>query len=292
MFKVLLGIQDYTYINSYVKICNKCKKILLAHEESNKLYTEDGTTQYICNDCIEKLGIQKCPSCGELYDKKDAEMHETFNVRKITHPTNWMDMDEVRLCRRQLLKTSGENAAYFLCAHCGKLEKRMFMYSGYSNYFTTEFEGMELNVSFCSKCYNKAVMCDKCKRVLFMDSIKDACLLLPNRRVICSDCIDSIRMKKEKKESLKKVVSDLTSEDLDKEEQKNPDDLGTKLIMEKNIKVVCNSPTLIKDIRKQVNSYLKQHPEREFPVIKESNVPPEEPTNEVVDTSDAIASPF
>ena len=51
---------------------------------------------------------------------------------------------------------------------------------------------------------------------------------------------------------------------------------------------------MIKDIRKQVNSYLKQHPEREFPVIKESNVPPEEPepTNEVVDTSDALASPF
>lgn len=291
MFKVLTGEQDYSYYNSNVKICSVCKKLLLAHEHGNVLRkNSNGSTDYICNSCMIEHEYTKCPSCGELYSKNDSEMHELVNVRELTHPTRYKDMEPIEVCKHELSKTvtdSRGGCSHYLCAHCGKIYEKVYYFDSLnSNYLKTEFKGLEITIGFCSSCYKKATMCDKCKKLIFMDSIKDACLLLPNRRVICPDCIDSIRMQQKKRNELKEVIESVKETDvahdgkLPKEETLEQR-LANKYTM--TGKMVGKIDTLIKNVHKQISSYCKAHPEKEFPTIKESQIPPTESTNETVD---------
>lgn len=266
MFKIMTGKMTYAQMNTSIKICSECGEVLQSGD-----YNRLPNGEYICAKCYEKEGYSTCEVCGEIH--KDKKEHEIYNIRELTNPNNWQEFEPVYICRKQLKECAvGSEGLYFICAHCGKIERNT--YYGHSGLIPAkaEFKGLEIKITLCNKCLAKAVMCDKCKRVLFLDSVADACLLLPNRRVICPDCIDSIRLKQEKRKILKEVLankelSDFSVSPIDSKEIK---DIAGRALDEAGIRIGTPS-TLIKDAVKQIISYLQAHPDKTFPKLKSQN---------------------
>lgn len=265
MFKVMLGKQSYAQINPSVPVCSHCGEVVSISEAvkdpiSGTLY---------CKKCMEQLGIEQCAHCKELYSTKDPEQrakHEEINLRELTNPNNFAEFEPNMTCLKNLKKcrTEGGSPRHFICAHCGKIED-LHAYYRTIPVTTTTFKGMTLQVSVCGGCTRKSVMCERCKRLLFLDTCSDALILLPNRKVICPDCIDSIRIKQEKRKALKSVLENATVEDLTEEVPVSEDSLLAKLA---KMGIQGDTRTLIKDVTKQVTSYLKAHPEKEFPRLR------------------------
>lgn len=300
MFKMIMGKQGYTFLQQYIKICSHCGKALTGNEIKRRMPNGD----YICDDCCEKLGVKECPVCHELFTKEEADKHIVINFRKVTNPKNWEDFPEIPVCYSQLKKAewqgptvTGNFTAF--CAHCGKqVSGGRYSYDTQSvkGKCTVEIPGkgsIDVTVVLCSDCLGKAVMCEKCKRIIFLDTIADACLLLPNRRVICPDCIKSIRMKQEKRSLIKKVLDNLRALDL-KSEPSDDVDLATKIARDIEDKgmTVGRPYTLIKDVVKQITSYKQAHPEVANPTLAASNAPIEEDRDEVDDLLEEMAIPF
>lgn len=132
----------------------------------------------------------------------------------------------------------------------------------------------------------KAVMCDKCKRIIFMDTLQDAALLLPNKRVICPDCIPTIRMRQAVRENMEHLIQHLSEKDLLPESDPSRIHKDDSVFIEKVMDVVYSLPGFYKDLTeerlsagyeqgrvlknifKQVASYLKAHPDKNFPDIR------------------------
>lgn len=288
MFKVMTGKQKYNYVNPNVSVCTHCGELIPASQSGGR------KSPLYCPDCMEKLGIALCKHCNTYYstkDPKEAKMHKEVNLRMLTNPNNWDKFPENNTCITQLSKCAKKESGtpdHVICAHCGKIEQR------YSHYRTlpivyTNFEGMEISATLCSTCIEKAVMCDKCKKVLFLDTVADALILLPRRRVICPDCIDSIRIKQEKRQALKDVLQNATVQDLtEAEENKDPntviDDIAEQVTAKGRSVGVLR--TLIKDVSKQITSYLQAHPEETFPALKSQNPPLSEDDAQIVEETD------
>ena len=299
MFKVLIGEQDISYYNRVLKICSVCKKIL-SEEEAAFLVRRDSEDMTICKSCADEKGLVRCPACNEYHIKDDADKHILYNIRELTNPKDYQDIPPKYVCLKQLNKALASkfdtgSSTYFICAHCGNLTNNSgyYMPSGLRSSFTdVVFHGVKIKVGLEQSCLDKAVMCDKCKRLIFLDEHETPCLLLNHKRVICPDCIDSIRMKQEKRSFFKNLLADLRAEDL-KEERKELEDTPDNVL----VRIVKNmlennrfTPRVIaktKDVYKQITSYLKAHPEECFPALKAPTVAKSEeevsPVNEEVD---------
>lgn len=254
MFKMMLGQQNYTMFNRNVRICSECGELI----QGGGRTLSDG--KFICSDCIEKLGYKICKHCQELYKPEQAQEHEEFNLRELTNPDDYDKFEPIIKCRSQLSACSSRNRTRALCIHCG------YVYPIYdsSALTTISWKGFDLLVTICSKCMKKAVMCEKCKRIIFLEDTSDAVLLLPNRRIICSDCIESIRIRQEVRKNLMSILENLTEEDITSERTDEQSvvsrighliDINTRLQFSSNIK---------KDIYKQIQSFLSSHPEMNF----------------------------
>ena len=279
MFKVMTGKMKYQEMNQCVTLCDFCDDVLDANDMSNIL--ADG--RRICHHCAEKHKLIRCEGCGKLYTEEQKDEHEIFNLRELTNPHNFEKFPPILVCKSHLnmCSTTNESRGTFICAHCGKIHTRS--YYNQADYTTvTSFKGIEIKVDICESCIQKAVMCDKCKRVLFLNETQDACLLLPNRRVICPDCIDNIRMQQTKRKILQDVLKELKAEDIRIEEQEDcllEDKVARR--MESAGRQVGKPNTLIKDVVKQIRSYLQNHPEKDFPRLRAA-LPSEEMPEELI----------
>lgn len=280
MFKIMTGKQDISYYNSFIKICSICKKPL--HGTSHSHLGDKAEERFICEDCIKEQGLIKCPACGELHTKNETPAHEIYNIREITNPNNYEDMEPIPVCKKQLEKANAESfdagtSSCFICVHCGKLDDNRAYYMSSAqraSFITVEFKGMNIKVGLDNECLSRATMCDRCKRLVFIDSEADICLLLPNKRVVCPDCIDKIRMKQERRNMFKDIFVSLTKEDLLEDEDKISDNLVTRVARNLAARRYGQLNTVkIKDVTKQIMSYLKAHPEEDFPVLKSATKP-------------------
>lgn len=296
MFKVIQGQQDYTFVNSCTTKCSNCGKILKIKDTVGSY----GGKSY-CPDCLSKKNLERCPFCDIIYDKnnkKEVEEHSTINLREITNPNNYEEFEQKLVCKYRLKTCSvgddsrGINSSAFVCAHCGEINTG---YLSTNNYIIKkEFHGMNIKVAICNDCLRKAVMCDRCKRVIFLEDLSDAAILLPNRRVVCSDCIDGIRLKRERREILKTVIKDLKNEDLVNAEA--PEEKLTLLDkvarkIESRYGSFGRTDILIKSIFKQMKTYIQYHPEEGLPKLQEPH--PERPldlvTEETAEIDDLLA---
>lgn len=272
-FKLMNGEQDYSYYNCNLKVCHYCGKILTPDDPHD---TVDGGYS-ICTDCCEKKGIHRCEACGKLYTKENAADHEVYNIMELLNP-KMADVNPVMLCRSQLMLAAVDgDIGTSICAHCGKILREYVSYDRMSvTYAHREFHGIDIKFRLCNSCIAHAALCDKCKRLVFLDSVADACLLLPNRRIICPDCIDSIRAKKEKKELYKEILSPENIAEAVKPEPASDISVEDEAARIKSIRHngdLGNVDTRVKDPRKQIVSYLQSHPEEGLPALKPSNPP-------------------
>lgn len=269
VFKLFNNEQDYSWVNNNVKICSDCGAMLTAEEEDNVL---DDSGRRMCNACLKRHHVVKCEQCGGLYTEEEADDHKVYNIIEIIDPAHSNEREPVFVCKKQLMKARVEYSdGNFICAHCGKLETSYWSSLIASGSFKEiDVDDMHIRVSVCGTCLRHATMCDKCKRIIFLDDIQDACLLLPNRRVICPDCLDKIRMKQEKRDLVKSILKNLKPEDVEEDPAVNArlEDEIARLQTEKGYSL-GNPDTLIKDIFKQVRSYKASHPDVGLPEIRE-----------------------
>ena len=288
MFKMMSGEQLYTTLNTYVKVCPHCKKLII---DATSLEYHG---ELICKDCAKDLDLVECSCCGTVYsnkDKEEREQHTQYNIMELLNPKNYKDMPPKMVCGLQLEVTStGDGYTAAICAHCGDIlasplgkkmlnanvsQKKKYGPLVASTTFVANFKGFDVNVQVCENCLRKAVMCDKCHRLIFLESISDACLLLPNRRVICPDCVDAIRMQKHKRAKYTEVLDMLkyTPDKVSKDTKVSELEQATaELAEEKNLFDLYSRPTLIKDVKKQIKSYKQAHPEEGMPTLKSSNL--------------------
>lgn len=278
MFKLMMGEQDYSYLNQYVKICSECGKVVSADD---KLY--ETSNRSLCSHCAEKLGVKYCPHCRVYYEPtpENIEKHKEINLLEYVRPNSYKDLEPKMTCKELLRIRFTEQRSYVLCAHCGEIHVR---YGSDATTFFKEIEGISVRVGLCDACFPKAVMCDKCKKIIFLDEAPKPMLLLSGKRVVCPDCVDSVRMKKAERDTLKNLLDNFTEEDFEDigvsvdeaqpllqrfseeymaryNELKEQDRLYTMRHL--------NNDQVTKDIKKQIRSYKQGHPEVDFPEIAE-----------------------
>lgn len=263
MFKLMTGQQQLNSLYQYLKVCNFCGNIILDTEDPSQNYK--GHT--ICNNCIKEKLLKKCESCGDLYSEKDKEevtKHTLVNIWEYIYPNKYKSMEPVYYCRTKLDRI--RRGPSRICARCGKVQDRV-TYHGEFIQAVTQINIAEfpINISVCSSCLEHAIICDKCKRLIFLDKNSEPCILLPNKRVICQDCIDYIRLKKSKKEKLKDVIQDIKND-------KFPDEIDIKdydtIFKEENLSNATGTRTMtlrhkaiLKNVARQINSITNRNPE-------------------------------
>ena len=263
MFKLMLGIQNYSYFNRYVIVCDECGEITstvvsveYSSEDTNR------TEARLCPKCLEKSGFVKCPICGTWYKGDDeglVKRHRCFNLWEKIDPENISKHKPKDVCMGLIYKA---NSYYnkVLCVHCGTFERDYNISDSEQTTITDSETGITFKVGLCSTCMHSAVVCSKCKKILFLDETKDACLLLPKKRIICPDCIKSIRLKQKEREMLQHVVDNIGDADL--EETKVPKNSlsfeQTVLQKRKGIRMSAR----IRDVQRQIRSYQASHPDQ------------------------------
>lgn len=286
MFKVMLGKQGFSYINTRLKVCDECGEVI----EGETVRYHDNT---LCKACAEKKQIAICEHCGRAYsalDEEEVALHESFNVMELIHPKSFEKYPPKYICKSTLRMLSNDDNDSFLCPHCGDVFNKPdgcnYQYRDSRRQrarIRREFHGYNIRIDFCDNCLDKAVMCDKCHRVLFLEDTSDACLLLPNRRVICPDCVDKIRLKVEKRRGYQALLDGLEKEDVleDPGDSSEPMDvLANNLVAEG--RRVGKRETIIKDVHKQIASYKQAHPEVDLPEQRESQLPVVEVAEEMI----------
>lgn len=290
MFKLMTGEQNYSFYNAHVKVCSKCGQLI--EETDPPLLDPSDKKSHVCNSCIEKLHLIKCPSCNKLYDEEHASEHEMLNIRRFINPRKWQDLPELNVCKSYLKQCTKDisTISKYLCAHCGKIhDTRILPSHQRATLARMTVAGVEnVLVGICQDCLKNATMCSRCKKLVFLDNIQDACVLLPHQRIICPDCIDSIRMRQEKRAVLKDVLQNIQPSDLQDKDNVFNDSPEAQIVL----RAASNNSdfrrrfakTPIKDVIKQIKSYLQAHPEIHYPTIKEADPTPA--IDEEIETSD------
>ena len=261
MFKMLLGEQNYSTWNTNIKLCSECGKLIT---DTLPPYRVDdrGRKRYICSDCFTKLGYKRCESCGDLYKEDEASEHEMIDLS-----TELGLPKSLKLCKNKIHKMDPRASA--MCIHCGNILPN-YRY-GITSTILLKNYGIEVPIGLCYECSRYAVLCAKCKRLHFLDrEDSEPVLLVSGKRIICPDCIKSIRLKKGIKEQLDKMFKEGFSLDdfapEDRRDPKNIVDLISKELQEKfnslgrgeEISSTVNNKNM-KDINKQIRSYIASH---------------------------------
>lgn len=261
MFKILLGKQSYTVWNTNVKVCSKCGE-LITDTSPSYITTKSGTKNYICSSCFEKLGYKRCESCGNLYTEENAAEHEIIDLGAELGLSNTL-----KICKTKIEERLSTSSAA-ICSHCGEVLPN-YSFSAVS-VFRLKDHGVEVPVGLCEQCSRYAVLCAKCKRLHFLDKEdSEPVLLIGGKRVICPDCVKSIRLKKDTKEALDKMFQDgFTFDDFLKEDKRDLSDIVDYISKELEEKYNRTDPELfntvvdnrmMKDINKQIRSYIAAH---------------------------------
>lgn len=251
--KVWNGEQNYAYVNSYIKMCSKCGEVA---KEEELIQTEDGK---ICQHCYEQGAYQTCSGCGENYSalsKVAVRTHTAKPLKELISILDGTKAGDKMYCTRQATKSGA------ICVHCGK--KHSVSWRAQNTQMSLELENGEMiTLAFCDECLDKTVVCDKCKKLITIDSAENAMLLLPNKRTICFDCIDTIRLNKQRKLELLSFMDDLTQEDIDSVDTFQPS-LETNLVEKSQTPEISeynhvpatqlSRKKLLKDFRRQMRN--------------------------------------
>lgn len=276
MFKMMLGEQNYSYLNSSVQVCSECGDLVM--NSVNNTYQG----LFYCDKCIEKKQLTRCEACGEIYStvsKEDTEKHKKYNIWTFLDPDNVDKHKPVYKCRRQLEYFDASNIDIpthrmkAICIHCGE-EVPMSNTALKFVCKTIHVDDMDILIRLCDKCLERAVMCDKCRHIVFLDEETEPVILLPGKRIVCSRCIDSIRAKKEDKELLKEVIRKVkTLEETPVENLTERDKALLKAYLEReNLGDTIRINSITKNIFKQISSYLQGNPDQTFPKISNVNI--------------------
>jgi hypothetical protein len=167
-FKLMLGIQNYSYYDSNVKICSQCNETIVSDNMCNHMFNG----QEICLTCAETMGLIFCEDCGEYHAADEESKHVKYNVQELLHPETFEKYEPMMVCKTKLINTAVDstdsrgrsNSKGSLCIHCGK-----FHHTGYhQGRFVTlrDFKDITVRVGLCSECYSNSVICDKCKKLV------------------------------------------------------------------------------------------------------------------------------
>lgn len=218
-FDLLSGKLPYDQYNTDVKICAQCGKII----PGNVSIITIGLHNY-CPTCAEELHIKKCEICGENYKEEDAEEHRVIDLGQyLPYPERLNNLGKTQICIHELKQaqyTSFNDKSinnHYLCPFCGSIETDPWEavvsrdeYDYLRQFSIIEIEGIKIKLRACYDCKKNCVICDCCKKLVLLDEDTFPVVLMGNRRIICPDCIEKIRLKKQKKEALKEVVQELT----------------------------------------------------------------------------------
>lgn len=263
MFKMLLGKQKYTTWNTNVKVCSECGELIT---DASPSYTTGraGIKKYICSSCFEKLGYKRCESCGDLYKEEDATEHEIIDLSAELELPN-----KLTICKAKLKRLTHKSSA--ICIHCGEVLPN-YRFPTVSRVLLKGYD-LQVPVGLCESCSRCAVLCAKCKRLHFLDrEDSEPCLLISGKRIICPDCIKSIRLKKDTKEALDKMFQDgFTLDDFLKEDKRDLNEIVDYISkeLEEQLRGIGNLERLetvtsnrkMKDVNKQIRSYIAAHSE-------------------------------
>ena len=262
MFKLMLGIQNYNYFNRYVVICEECGEIT-STVVSVEYSSEDTfiAKERLCPKCLEKNGFVKCPICGTWYKGDDeglVKRHRCFNLWEKIDTENISKHKPKDICMGLVYEAN--NSSKVLCVHCGTFEREYAIPDSEQTTITDSETGITFKVGLCSTCMHSAVVCSKCKKILFLDETEDACLLLPKKRIICPDCIKSIRLKQKEREMLQHVVDNISDADLEKTKVPKNSLSFKQTVLQKREGIRMSVPT--RDVQRQIRSYQASHPDQ------------------------------
>lgn len=260
MFQIMTGKQPITYFNRYLKVCAECGE--LVQEIGGILKDSDGKEKPICTSCMQKLHYVKCESCGYLYKEDDEESkaeHKTVSIQAVLHPDNFEKFPPIIICKSNLRILSKSRKV--VCLHCGEIVESWKISSYMQG--TVDIEGLEIHVGVCDSCLQNAVVCSKCKKIVFLDELSDAVLLLPKRRIICPDCIESIRLTQKKRKLYQELLdAGITEEDIKAKRRLDTSQWTEEqriayLALQQGTVSLLKAP--VKDIDRQVKSYQTAH---------------------------------
>ena len=217
-FKFLRGVQNYTFFNKNIKICNHCGKMI---DGSDALNLQDGNV--VCKTCADELGYQQCKYCREWYTEEDAHKHAEIDLAKyfikgLSNTTKITCLNRIKYARTDMIGQEHQRSSYnsssrgFICGSCGEihyLSSWEYNHDRHQHYFyTQEIEGQEYRFRICGSCLNHCVICDCCHEIINMKNSANPVLLMPGNktRVVCRDCAENIRMKKSEKEMLTQAI--------------------------------------------------------------------------------------
>lgn len=260
MFQIMTGKQPITYFNQHLKICAECGELI--KEICGTIKDSEGTERHICTSCMQKLHYVKCESCGYLYKEDDEEAraeHRIINIQEALHPDDFDKFPPIKICRSKIcsIVTKGNKV---VCLHCGEIVDSWKVSSYMQS--TVTVGGFRFPVGICEECTRNAVVCSKCKKIVFLDDVADAVLLLPKRRIICPSCIESIRLTQKKRKLYQELLdTGLTKEDIkagriDTSDWTEEQKIAYKALQQDRDILL---KTTVKDVDRQIRSYQIAH---------------------------------
>ena len=233
-FTFLSGTAGYSTFNQRVQICDECGEVeYIAYKpynsdnkESDYMLKVDGG-RLVCKKCAKELGYNKCDSCGVWYTDDQKEEHKLLDLNEyLPYPERIKDGYRY-LCKKQLSRIehtrenfsrSGYNRDQdnnHICPICGEVHHDYF-YTYNTDIDLTKYvvkmtiDGVDIKARVCSSCLRDCMICDVCKKLVYIDpESTDPILLLPNKRIVCPHCVDKIRLEKKKKQALKEAMLEL-----------------------------------------------------------------------------------
>ena len=233
-FTFMSGKAGYSAFNQRVQICDQCGGVEYVasrscgydNTTSDHMLAIDGG-KLICTECAKELGYHKCNSCGVWYTEDQKEDHKLIDLNEyLPYPERIKDGYRY-LCKKQLKKIehtlenfsrSGYNREKdnsHICPICGEVHHDYF-YVYNSDIDVTKYvtkmtiDGVDIKVRVCGSCLRDCMICDVCKKLVYIDpESTDPILLLPNKRIVCPHCVDKIRLEKKKKQALKEAMLEL-----------------------------------------------------------------------------------
>jgi len=210
ILEIITGKQAYTYYNRYVDICKHCREAI----------TKDTKSKYngICTSCEKKQGYKTCASCGVTYTNKNAKDHEILNINKLIYPKDYKTRPSNCLCLTQALRqfphesrTGSQQYAIGVCQDCNKqviLSNAVQKTVLYSN----DKKQITIKKGLCDSCLSSYVLCDHCKTLIKLDSVSKSVALLPNKKIICRECLDQLPKTQKHHKELADKLNKLTGQ--------------------------------------------------------------------------------